>query len=117
MSPAELVVRWREDAEILARNRAEHVAAVCRDHADALEMALRDAGGELLTLSQGARESGYSPDRLRHLIAEGTIPNAGRKGSPRIRRADLPRKPAGGAPGAFDASAVARRLTSRSEAA
>jgi hypothetical protein len=47
-----------------------------------------------LSLAQAAQESGYSVDRLQKLVAAGTIPNAGRKGKPAIRRSDLPRKPA-----------------------
>ncbi|MDB4890458.1 MAG: hypothetical protein JWL61_2313 [Gemmatimonadetes bacterium] len=55
------------------------------------------------------RESGYSADRLRHKIAAQEIPNAGRKGSPKIRRADLPRKGhRSGMP--FDAGAAVRKL-------
>ncbi|HEX8726058.1 MAG TPA: hypothetical protein VF737_11785, partial [Gemmatimonadaceae bacterium] len=35
---------------------------------------------------------GYSKDHLRKCVADGTIPNAGSKGRPRIRRGDLPKK-------------------------
>lgn len=49
--------------------------------------------GETLTLRQAAEESGYSRDHIARLIRAGTIPNAGRPRSPRVRRADLPRKP------------------------
>jgi hypothetical protein len=117
MKPGELAIRWREDAELFDRYHDPRLAAVCRDHAEALEAALRTEGEHLLTLTEASRESGYSPDRLRHLVADGTIPNAGRRGSPRIRRVDLPRKPASAGTQRFDAAAVARRLTSRPEAA
>ena len=50
----------------------------------------RDA--EALTLSEAARESGYSADHLGSLIRQQTIPNAGRSGAPRIRRADSPQR-------------------------
>lgn len=113
MTPIEqLANRWREDAETLERYHDAALAAVCREHADALVAALRDAGDEALTLAEAAAESGFSRDRLRHLVADGSIANVGVKGSPRIRRADVPRK-ATAAPAGFDASAVARRLTAR----
>jgi hypothetical protein len=62
--------------------------------ADELEAALRQQEVEELSLSAAARESGYTRDHLSRLIREGKIPNAGRRNAPRIRRADLPRKPA-----------------------
>ncbi len=46
----------------------------------------------LLNLTVAASESGYSADYLGRLVKDGTIPNAGRPGAPRIRRGDLPRK-------------------------
>ena len=47
---------------------------------------------ETLSLTRAARESGYSAGHLGRLVRDGTIPNAGRRHAPRIRRADLPRK-------------------------
>ncbi len=73
---------------------------------------MRDGQDELLTLAQAASESGYSERRLREMIDEDSLPNAGRKGAPRIRRADLPRKP-GAKAGDFDATAEAARLVGR----
>ena len=70
------------------------------------------AGDELLDLEAAARESGYSRQRIRKLIASGELPNAGRKGAPAVRRRDLPRKP--GAKqrpaGSLNAAADAARL-------
>ena len=45
-----------------------------------------------LSLSEAARESGYSADHLSRLVRQGVIPNAGRPRSPRISRKDLPKK-------------------------
>src|SRR5262245_1980720 len=106
----ELVVQWRDTAATLAAHGAEQGAATCRLHAAELEAALRATDDELLDLAAASGESGYSADRLRHMIAEGAIPNAGKRGAPRVRRADLPRKrtKAGG----FDAAAAARRMVS-----
>lgn len=47
---------------------------------------------ELLTLAQAAARSELSEDHLGRLIREGKIPNAGRRGAPRIRATDLPRR-------------------------
>jgi hypothetical protein len=74
-------------------------------------------GDPLLTLTEAADRSGYSIDHLGRLIRDGTIPNAGRPGAPRIRRGDLPQKPgtrvAAHSQVAYDAGADARKLVSR----
>ena len=109
MTPTELVQRWRLDAECFDRYGDAQLAQVARTHADDLEAALRSVADDALDLTAAARESGYSVDRLRHKVAIGEIPNAGRKGSPRIRRGDLPIKKRAG-DGRFDAVAIARSL-------
>ena len=58
------------------------------------ERALEDHADEKLTLAQASARSGYSQDHLARLIREGRLPNAGRRGSPRIRAGDLPVRPA-----------------------
>ena len=62
--------------------------------ASQLELALHDRADERLTLAEASLRSGYSQDHLALLIREGRIPNAGRRGSPRIRAIDLPVRPA-----------------------
>ena len=57
-----------------------------------LEEAFRDDDEATLTLTDAARESGYSTDHLARLVREGKIPNAGRPSAPRIARRHLPRK-------------------------
>ena len=104
---------WLSEAETLERYRDERGAHLCRLHAQELEEAERTAGEELLTLAQASEVSGYSQDHLRHLITAGTIPNAGEKGRPRIRRADLPMKPGPRSSGAFDATGIAGRILGR----
>jgi hypothetical protein len=111
MTPKELLERWRQDAELLDGYGATQLATTCRRHADDLAAVLRSVEDDALDLAAAAQVSGYSPDRLRHLVASGAIANAGRKGSPRIRRGDLPIKRRGGA-GGFDAAAVAGDLLS-----
>ena len=108
MTPKELAASWRADAETFARY-ASPLSDVCRRHADELDAALRSLQDEALSLAEAASESGYSSDRLRHLVAAGALPNAGEKGRPRVRRGDLPTKRRANA-GGFDAGAVARAV-------
>lgn len=56
------------------------------------EAAWREHQSGLLTLGEASAESGYSVDHLQRLVSSGDLPNAGEKGRPRIRRADLPKK-------------------------
>jgi hypothetical protein len=61
-----------------------------------IEQALRDDGGQLLTLPEAAEISGYHPDSLARMVRNGEIPDLrpkGSKGMIRIRRAELPIKP------------------------
>lgn len=70
----------------------------------------------VLSLPDAASRSGYSVEHLGRLIRDGRLPNAGRKGSPRIRAADLPRKPRAlvpNGPQAYDPTADARTLLDR----
>jgi hypothetical protein len=68
-------------------------AAALDAAADQLEDAFRSDGDDLLTVAQAAAESGYSADHIGRELRSGHVPNAGRPRAPRIRRADLPRKP------------------------
>lgn len=62
--------------------------------AEQFERAVANGADERLTLAQVSARSGYSQDHLARLIREGRLPNAGRRGSPRIRAGDLPVRPA-----------------------
>lgn len=90
---AELVERWRHDAERFRAYGDERGARTCELHADELERAWASWWLEKLTVAEAAEESGYSESRLYALVEEGTIPNAGQEGAPRIPRRDLPRRP------------------------
>jgi hypothetical protein len=88
----ELAYHWKERARDLRAFAAEQQATVfdyCRKQ---LEAALEERANEVLSLRQAANESGYSPDHLGRLLRDGTIQNAGRKYSPKVRRCDLPMK-------------------------
>ena len=91
-SLSELVQRWRADAETLEEHGATAQASVCMKHAIELDIALQEQGNEILTLTQASHLSRYSVDHLRRRVADGTIPNAGQRNAPRIRRRDCPLK-------------------------
>jgi hypothetical protein len=67
-----------------------------------------DDDDELLTLDAATTESGYSAERLRHLVADGAVPNAGRRGAPRVRRGDLPKR---ANRGGIDVNAAVAKIT------
>lgn len=98
MTPLEeLVARLRKEADQLRRRGLEREAAFEDSIADDVERALRAHVQEELDLREAASESGYSRKRLRELVREGKIPDVrsdGSSGPIRIRRCDLPRKPA-----------------------
>ncbi len=90
---AELAERWRDEhATLLRRYGDARGAQICEYHAVQLEEALHAHESELLSIAEASEESGYSASRLYHCIEDGTLPNAGRRGAPRIRRADVPKK-------------------------
>lgn len=94
-SPAmvrDLAPAWRLLAETLRLNGADQAARATEARADELEAALRVEGDATMTLAQAAVASGYSADHLGREVREGRLRNVGRKGAPRIRRKDLPRK-------------------------
>ena len=108
MIPSDLPAFWRSRADELERY-ASPAAEAFRMAAAELIAALREAANAELTLDEAAAESGYSKRTLRQLVSVGSIPNAGRKGAPRIRRSDLPRK-AKAASNGFDAGAEVRAI-------
>jgi hypothetical protein len=112
-----LLAEWRADGDRLRHYGHEATAAICELHARQVEAAIAAMDAVTLTLTEAAVESGLSSDHLGRLLREGTIPNAGRKGAPRIRRADLPRSPRrllASTPGAdYDPVTDARALRSR----
>ena len=102
MKPRDLPEKWRKKADGL-RRYAPEVANALEDCVAELEAAFAEWELEELTLQDAASESGYSYSQLQRLVADGQIPNAGKSGAPRVRRVDVPRKPARGTrPGAAD---------------
>lgn len=106
-SPGALAGLWRERATLLRQHRADTSAKSLEAAANELEASLCAAAKTLLTLRDAARASGLSADRFRHLVAAGTIPNAGRRGAPQVHRRDLPVKAGARGRGGYDAFADA----------
>lgn len=117
LSPAlaALAVQWREEADRLrVRYQDEARARMLDLCAGELETALRDDAHRLVTLDEAAELSGFQADSLRKMVTRGELPNAGRKGAPRFRVADLPKKSGAAKPAsAYDPDAHARELARR----
>lgn len=113
VSATSLPEAWRQKAAELERY-APSAAEAFRECAQALEAQARSDAEQLLTLREAELKSGYSADHIRHLVRDGQIHNYGRKGAPRVRAGDLPRKPARtGAPSAYDPNADALSIVHR----
>lgn len=118
MTPAELRQKWETEIGVMQRRGVlVNGATVCAELLADVEAVFRDQSEAPLTLTEGSRRSGYSVDHLAKMIREGKLRNIGRKGSPRIRAGDLPRKPprklARSAVGLYDPDADARDLLCR----
>ena len=85
----ETVADWREWAAVRRSLGYDDVAMTLRACANRLEK----IWDEPLTVREAAEESGYCPETLYGLIRNGTIPNVGESGAPRIRRRDVPIRP------------------------
>lgn len=83
---------WRAEAERFRRLGQEAQARMAEAYAEELEEAVAEEGEALLSLTEAARETGYSAAHLGRLVRDDKIPNYGRPNAPRVRRADLPRK-------------------------
>jgi hypothetical protein len=90
--PGDLPAQWPERAGFLHQYGDPDSARLWQIAAAELERALEALGEETLSLAEAARVSGYTADHLGGLVKRGIIPNAGRRGAPRIRRQDLPSK-------------------------
>jgi hypothetical protein len=84
----------RDRARQLERYGASEAAGACAAVADDLEHEFQTWWSEEVSIAAASQESGYSADRLRELVREGTI--RGRRdpcGEVRVRRSDLPKRP------------------------
>lgn len=90
--PQDLPNAWREKAETLRRYGASVQADVMDALAGEAEAAWATYQNDALTLAEASAEGGHSPEHLQALVASGRIENVGKKGRPRIRRRDVPKK-------------------------
>ena len=93
-------------------------AVLCDDIIRELKSLIDTQEKKLYTLSQAAAMCNLSVDHLGRLVREGKLPNAGRRGAPRIRGADLPQprlreSVATSRGSSYDPAADARKLGSR----
>lgn len=111
-----LATSWREEANVMERRGLEVPASLLRSCAADLEERMREWQLEELTLEEAAEEARVHYDTMRKMVARGEVPNAGKKGSPRVRRCDLRRD---GSPGELrdeDAALVGDALLNRQRA-
>lgn len=92
---------WVQDYSAELRRKAEDRACLWPQDplvpalmtiADQIEEKAYAHALEELTLQEAAAESGYSYSALQKMVAGGELENLGDKGSPRVRRSDLPKK-------------------------
>lgn len=118
MTRDQLFAKWRARRDEWRRLGVQvEGGAICDELLADVAAVFTAEGDKLLTLTEASRISAYSTDHLGRLIRNGTIANAGPPNAPRIRRADLPRKPkcpiaTNGHP-TYDPAADARKLVSR----
>jgi hypothetical protein len=81
---------WIGESEVLRRRGCVAAADTLLALAHELVAGSQEWLDESLTLREASDWSGLAYGTLEARIRAGTLPNAGRKGSPRIRRRDLP---------------------------
>lgn len=86
-----LPARWRDDAHVLHRRGDERGAGLLRTLAGELDEAVRATADQILTLTEAAQRSGRAVDTVRKAVSQARLPNAGRKGKPRVRAGDVER--------------------------
>ena len=108
------IEKLERDAATLEEYGAAATANAIRACTTTFKNALARLGDEPLSLGDAALASCYSVDHLSRLVRSGAIPNAGRKGKPKIRRCHLPKKaiPISSA-ASYNRITDARRLGSR----
>lgn len=85
----DLLTRWEAGLDLLRECGAHEAAATRETDLRELREWYRERMLEELTLEEAASWSGYAAESLRKQVSRGEIPNAGRKGRPRVRRCDL----------------------------
>lgn len=113
MSISELIAAWRNRRTEWSRLHV-HVDGVSLADEVIRDLEALDADEPLLTCPAAASKCGYTTDHLLRLIREGTLANYGKKGAPRVKLSECPRKTklASGTRHAYDVDADARSLVS-----
>ena len=98
MTPADFVGAFvaglRDRAQLLEHYGAAETAVAVGSVADDLEEAFTSWWHGELTVTAASAESGYSPDRLRELVRDGTVRGSRRPGGEvKIPRSELPKRP------------------------
>jgi hypothetical protein len=101
---------WRARAKMLRSYGAEAAAKTLEACACELELDFEAWLDEPLTLDEASAESGYSYSSLQKRVSNDELPNAGDKGTPRVRRRHLPQKPRVEPGGGIADAALLRRL-------
>ena len=86
---SDLSAQWRDEAALYRRRGLHQAADLTESYAADLEACVREYKLATLTLTEAAAETGLKYDTIQGKVASGEIPNAGRPGSPRVRRRDL----------------------------
>lgn len=93
MTLEQLLAQWRSDAATIRDYGGKDLADALERCADQLEETMRDEKDESLSLAEASAECGFSASHLGRQVRDGKLSNVGKKGAPRVRRGDLPRKP------------------------
>jgi hypothetical protein len=88
-----LAAEWLATAAVLREHHALGAASSYERCAAQVRERIQEYLDELIDAEQGGEESGYSERHIRRLIDEGTLPNKGTPGRPRVLRRHLPLKP------------------------
>lgn len=114
----DLITRWTARRAELAKLHALVEGSLLVDEIlSDLEQLAASSDEEGLTLSQASGRCGYTADSLSRLIRQGKLTNIGRRGAPRVRASELPKRPAvklaGNSAHGYDAETDARLLRIR----
>jgi len=91
---SEILARWEARRDEYRRLHVHVDGALMIDELLADLRTLREAESlGVVSLQEAHLIGGYAIDSLQRMVASGQIENVGRKGKPRIRRADVPVKP------------------------
>ena len=92
----DFIAKLRAKSRELRQYGASASARACQRIAQDLDEEFHNWWLAGLSVGEAANESGYSPERLREMARDGTIPHrkgTGKKGHLVIARRDLPRRP------------------------